>query len=113
MSFYTDTYLRIWGNKDVKTAIVTSSNNGIAIQLEDATSYTITLPSKTYKWDDVPRKSELVDEINAQLRLANAKVDCYIGGVSKDTKYDCLVFRATGSYKVSSVSGTFIEEFFK
>ncbi|RJE90663.1 hypothetical protein D3P07_00700 [Paenibacillus sp. 1011MAR3C5] len=113
MSFYTDTYLRIWGNKDVKTATVTSANNGIVINLEDSTSYTIALPSKPYKWDDVRRKSELVDEINARLRLSNAKVECYIGGVSKDTKYDCLVFRATGNYKVSSVAGTFTDEFFK
>ncbi|OME54147.1 hypothetical protein BSK59_16340 [Paenibacillus odorifer] len=109
---YIDMYKRVWGNKDMKAVTVTADNGGLTISLEQAISFAVTLPAKTYVWDSVPRKSELVDEINSQLKSLNATVECIVGGVQKDVKYDCLVFRSTDSKNIVDVIGTFANEFF-
>jgi hypothetical protein len=111
---YVDQYERWWGLNNIESCIVDATNNTITINLDNTDTHTLVIPEKTYKWDDVPRISEIINEINTQLIALDAKVRCRVGGVKKDIRYSCLVFYTTDeTVKVSSVTGTFATAFFE
>lgn len=112
MTQYTDIYKRIWGNVDIDNIVVVSGDNdSLSIEIEGGDTEILTITDKTYKLSRSSRKSEIIDELNAELAL-NGKLRCYLGSVRGDTKYECIVFQSTDETNITSVTGTFADSFF-
>lgn len=111
MANYIDMYSRIWGDKDIKSVTVTAQNNSLSFKMEDNTEYTIFVTEAVYGFDDIPRISGVVDNINEQFVAASIPIKAYVGGVSGDSKYDCIVFHPQGASRISDITGSFISLF--
>lgn len=109
---YTDIYRRIWGNKDInEVKITTGIDDTLFIELEDDTHEEIVLDDATYKLTLTPRKSDIVDSINEKLSVNNI-IECYLGSVHGDTRYECLVFKSKEGKNITSVTGSFAKVYF-
>ncbi|QWU14463.1 hypothetical protein SAMN04487895_101773 [Paenibacillus sophorae] len=110
--FYTDAYGRVWGNKTVdETVVITSSNNEITISSAEDT-YTFSVPTGIYKSMYVTSSSELVDAIHTTIQSNSYPIDVFLGGLHNDVKYNSIVFRLSDGTEITSISGTFFDNFF-
>lgn len=112
MENYTDIYSRIWGDNDIgKTISVTSQNNSLTFKMNDDTEYTIFIAEANYGFEVVPRISGVVNNINQQFGTASIPIKAYVGGVSGDRKYDCIVFHPQTTNRIKEITGSFMTLF--
>jgi len=110
MAQFIDIYDRVWGDGDITNYIeVSSTNNLIAFEMNDGTTYEVGVPSGNYAFNSISRTSNLVNEINLQCQSAAVPIRAYVGGVRMDRKYNCIVFQSTNSKKLVKVSGSFTD----
>ena len=111
--YYTDSYKRVWGNRNIGgNAIVNPENNEINIQIEED-HYLFHIPNGSYRTEYTTSFSELVDTIKNQISIDGYPLEVYLGGNHQDEKFNVLVFRSPENKSITTIGGSFFNDFFK